>query len=56
MDNRHRVDPEEPTEDTGIYRDKWERKLRREAEVDARFKDVVDNSSSISYDEWTDAR
>ncbi|KAI1500928.1 hypothetical protein F5X99DRAFT_384391 [Biscogniauxia marginata] len=56
MDNRDRIDPEEPIKDTGIYRDKWERKLRPEEEGDARLRDVVDDFNYISYDEWADAR
>ncbi|KAI0006496.1 hypothetical protein F4779DRAFT_629777 [Xylariaceae sp. FL0662B] len=56
MDNRHRVDPEEPIKETGIYRDKWERKVRPDVEGDARLRDVVDDFNYISYDDWRDAR
>ncbi|KAI5855531.1 hypothetical protein GGS23DRAFT_443312 [Durotheca rogersii] len=56
MDNRNRVDPEEPMKDTGIYRDKWERKLRPDDEGDARLRDVIDDFNYVSYDEWADAQ
>ncbi|KAM6523988.1 hypothetical protein FSOLCH5_004595 [Fusarium solani] len=41
--NRNRVDPEEPIEETGIYRDLWERKeLPLDAPDAARMRDVWD--------------
>lgn len=40
--NRRRVDPEEPVESTGVYRDLWERKPLGEDELDRRLKDVID--------------
>ncbi|KAH9991313.1 hypothetical protein F4779DRAFT_249005 [Xylariaceae sp. FL0662B] len=41
--NRRRVDPEEPVEATGIYRDLWERKPLGQDELDRRLKDVIDD-------------
>lgn len=40
--NRNRVDPEEPIEETGIYRDIWERSARPVALGDSRMRDVWD--------------
>lgn len=40
--NTRRIDPEEPVETTGIYRDLWERKPLGEGELDRRLKDVID--------------
>jgi hypothetical protein len=40
--NRRRVDPEEPVETTGIYRDIWERKPLGKDELDRRLKHVID--------------
>ncbi|KAK3934669.1 hypothetical protein QBC46DRAFT_358846 [Diplogelasinospora grovesii] len=40
--NRQRVDPEEPVETTGIYRDLWERKPLGKDELDRRLRDVTD--------------
>jgi hypothetical protein len=50
-ENRVRVDPEEPIEETRIYRDIWERKPRDPAEGDARFKTVVDRLNYLTRDE-----
>lgn len=47
-DNRHRVDPEEPIEETGIYRDKWERRPTP-IESDTRFRDVFNYLSDEDY-------
>ncbi|KAJ2904505.1 hypothetical protein MKZ38_007948 [Zalerion maritima] len=55
-ENRDRVDPEEPINETGIYRDKWERRVRPEQEGDVRLRDVVDDFNYLSYDDWADAR
>ncbi len=41
-DNRRRVDPEEPVETTGVYRDLWERNPLGIDEQDRRLKDVID--------------
>jgi len=51
--NRRRVDPEESTLATGIYRDRWERKVPG-PEKDARRarKDVCDSLDYISWDEF----
>jgi hypothetical protein len=38
--NLHRIDPEEPIEETGIYRDIWERKFRPPKLNDQRLRDV----------------
>jgi hypothetical protein len=56
MENRHRVDPGQPTKDTGIYRDKWECNLRSEGEGGARLKDAVDGFNYLSYDDWAGAQ
>ena len=42
QNNRRRVDPEEPVEITGIYRDLWERKPLGKDQLDRRLKDVID--------------
>ncbi|KAI5916985.1 hypothetical protein F4810DRAFT_698415 [Camillea tinctor] len=42
QNNRRRVDPEEPADTTGIYRDLWERKPLGKNELDRRLKDAVD--------------
>jgi hypothetical protein len=39
--NRQRVDPEEPINETGIFRDSWERKELGLGDGDARFRDVI---------------
>ncbi|KAK7421122.1 hypothetical protein QQZ08_010126 [Neonectria magnoliae] len=56
LDNRERVDPEEPIESTGIYRDRWERKPLSEDEWDSRLRDVVDTFNYVSQDEWAAAK
>jgi hypothetical protein len=38
----HRIDPEEPIEETGIYRDIWERKFRPPQLNNRRLRDVWD--------------
>ncbi|KAK4148634.1 hypothetical protein C8A00DRAFT_47553 [Chaetomidium leptoderma] len=53
--NRHRVDPEEAIETTGIYRDRWERRLRPLKSGDARIKDVIDTWNYLSFEDWRDA-
>ncbi|KAK1763647.1 hypothetical protein QBC33DRAFT_548875 [Phialemonium atrogriseum] len=54
--NRQRVDPEEPIETSGIYRDKWERRPPSADDGDMRRKDVVDTFNYISEEDWTAAR
>ncbi|OAA55876.1 hypothetical protein SPI_08083 [Niveomyces insectorum RCEF 264] len=51
-DNRVRVDPEEPISETGIYRDKWERKPLTEDDTDMRTKDVVDTFNYVSVEDY----
>lgn len=51
--NRERVDPEEPLEETGIYRDLWER--RPLLYPDVRGKDVVDTFNYLDFDDWLEA-
>jgi hypothetical protein len=53
--NRQRVDPEQAIETTGIYRDKWERRLRPLDEPDRRTKDVTDHFNYISHQDWREA-
>ncbi|SPO03581.1 uncharacterized protein DNG_06264 [Cephalotrichum gorgonifer] len=53
INNRQRVDPEEPLEETGIYRDLWERRPRQYA--DCRTKDVVDIFNYLSVEDWEEA-
>ncbi len=54
--NRQRVDPEQAIEVTGIYRDKWERRLRPLDATDWRTKDVEDQFNYISRQDWREAR
>ncbi|KAF4467096.1 hypothetical protein FALBO_6032 [Fusarium albosuccineum] len=56
LSNRERVDPEEPVELTGIYRDKWERKPLSKDDDDARLRDVIDLFNYLSQDEWAAAK
>jgi hypothetical protein len=51
--NRIRVDPEEPIQTTGIYRDLWERKELTPEAGDARLKDVW---SKFEWPTWQDRR
>lgn len=55
-DNRKRIDPEEPIKETGIYRDKWERRPLSEDEDDMRLKDVVDDFNYVSGKEFDEAQ
>jgi hypothetical protein len=55
MDNHKRIDPEEPIKDTGIYRDKWERRPLDEDEGDMRLRDVVDDFNYVSRQEFSEA-
>lgn len=56
LDNRQRIDPEEPIETTGIYRDKWERRLPSEDAGDRRLRDVIDLFNYVSRDDWARAK
>ena len=56
MNNRKRIDPEEPIKETGIYRDKWERLPLSEDSPDMRMKDVIDTFNYVSEDEYYAAR
>ncbi|KAJ3546444.1 hypothetical protein NM208_g1995 [Fusarium decemcellulare] len=56
INNRERVDPEEPIELTGIYRDKWERKPLSKDDDDSRLRDVIDLFNYLSQDEWAAAK
>ncbi|KAL2200146.1 hypothetical protein P885DRAFT_73979 [Corynascus similis CBS 632.67] len=40
--NRQRVEPERAIQETGIYRDPWDRRLRPLAAGDRRLRDVID--------------
>jgi hypothetical protein len=55
QENRERVDPESAIENTGIYRDPWERRLRPLDETDLRTRDVVDIFNFLSKQEWGEA-
>ncbi|KAK3934657.1 hypothetical protein QBC46DRAFT_426217, partial [Diplogelasinospora grovesii] len=55
MDNHKRIDPEEPIKDTGIYRDKRERRPPDEDEGDMRLRDVVDDFNYVSRQEFSEA-
>jgi hypothetical protein len=54
--NRQRVDPEQPIETTGIYRDLWERRLRPLSDGDRRLKDVVDEFNYLSREDYREAK
>ncbi|KAH7131324.1 hypothetical protein EDB81DRAFT_906450 [Dactylonectria macrodidyma] len=54
--NRTRVDPEEPIQSTGIYRNLWERKPLGEGDYDDRLRDVVDTFNYLSQDDWAAAK
>lgn len=59
-ENRVRIDPEEPMESTGIYRDIWERRYRGLDEGDARLRTVMDEFNYVTWenqmDSWRRAR
>ncbi|OAA64739.1 hypothetical protein SPI_03386 [Niveomyces insectorum RCEF 264] len=55
-DNRVRIDPEEPMNETGIYRDLWERKPLNDDDNDCRSRDVVDTFNFLSEDDYEAAR
>jgi hypothetical protein len=54
--NRKRVDPEEPIEVTGIYRDIWERRELPPDGPDERSRDVWDKLEYPSFQDFQDAR
>lgn len=54
--NHRRVDPEEPVETTGIYRDLWERKPLGKDELDRRLRDVVDRIDFPTDDDLSQAQ
>ena len=56
INNRVRVDPEEPISETGIYRDLWERRPLGEDDGDMRTRDVIDvDVDYTSRKEWDEA-
>lgn len=55
LNNRHRVDPEEKIMETGIYRDKWERR-QCSIRVDRRYRDVIDLFNYNTQEEWDQSR
>lgn len=55
-ENRQRVDPEEPIVDTGIYRDKWERKPLSWDTLDGRVRDVMDTLNYLDMVDWKASR
>ncbi|KAK3897689.1 hypothetical protein C8A05DRAFT_19590 [Staphylotrichum tortipilum] len=54
--NHQRVDPEQPIETTGNYRDPWERQLRPLAAADWRLRDVEDTFNFLSRQDWVEAK
>ncbi|KAK4157367.1 hypothetical protein C8A00DRAFT_40212 [Chaetomidium leptoderma] len=57
QNNRIRVDPEEPIQTTGIYRDLWERKdLASDASDGRRLRDVWDRLEYPSFDDFNASR
>ncbi|CAM1503617.1 Fc.00g012080.m01.CDS01 [Cosmosporella sp. VM-42] len=54
-DNYKRVDPEEPIETTGIYRDKCERKPLSPDAPDRRVKDVWDQFNWPTWEDWDES-
>jgi hypothetical protein len=52
QDNRVRVDPEEPIQTTGIYRDLWERKELPPDAGDERLRDVVDRTDYPTMEDF----
>jgi hypothetical protein len=55
-DNRIRVDPEEPIQTTGIYRDPWERKELAPDAGDSRLKDVWDTMEYPTREDFSASR
>ncbi|KAI1463107.1 uncharacterized protein F4812DRAFT_448055 [Daldinia caldariorum] len=56
LENRQRVDPEEPILEKGIYRDKWERRPPSEDDGDDRLRDVTDDFNYVSFNDYLQAR
>ncbi len=54
--NRQRVDPEQSIETTGIYPDRWERRVRPIRRGDRRTKDVEDTFNYLSRQDWKEAQ
>jgi hypothetical protein len=54
--NVRRVDPEEPIESTGIYRDRWERKPLSPDATDIRRKDVYDSLNYPTMEDFLQAQ
>lgn len=55
-ENRIRIDPEEPMKETGIYRDKWERKpIFSPDATDGRIRDVIDLDNYLTREEYSAA-
>jgi hypothetical protein len=55
-DNRIRVDPEEPIQTTGIYRDPWERKDLAPDAGDSRLRDVWDRMEYPTREDFSASR
>ncbi|KAI0485626.1 hypothetical protein F4859DRAFT_511820 [Xylaria cf. heliscus] len=51
-DNRRRIDPEEATMDTGVYRDPWERKPLGPDDWDPRDRDVINQIDYPTLDHF----
>jgi hypothetical protein len=56
LNNTVRVDPEEPIEATGIYRDLWERKELAPTAGDARLRDVWSKTDFTTTEDWFSAQ
>ncbi|KAI1208356.1 uncharacterized protein F4807DRAFT_148957 [Annulohypoxylon truncatum] len=56
MENTHRVDPEDDIDETGVYRDIWERKPLPPDCPDGRLHCVWDPFNFPSWDEWQEAK
>ncbi|KAK4245686.1 hypothetical protein C7999DRAFT_42773 [Corynascus novoguineensis] len=55
-ENTTRVDPEEPIQSTGIYRDLWERKNIPPSMSDIRLRDVVNRLEYPTMEDWRNAQ
>jgi len=56
QNNLQRIDPEEPIETTGIYRDRWERKPLSPDAGDDRLRDVIDGLDYPTDEDWASSR
>lgn len=54
--NLQRVDPEELLTETGIYRDKWERRPFPDRNWDRRTRDVYSDVEYTSFEDWRASR